>query len=354
MSEDYDLLQLQKETGCDQVLGKLLLKFTANDYDGALRILKSVDKDIIILRGKFIGQTNKIYGSFIIVYNGKLKEIDRVEIIIKHDDKSAIEFDFEKKWNEYLEDIILYLKKNITEVGSQEKFVNLIKSQRTIYFLDSRMLHKKEINDEELTNFFKDLIATVTGDVDVAVKLKYEKTDVFDISRGKIIDFSDIEMEEEEETEKEDPTPTLSENDQILLIRIEPELAPMDGTPLSELQKGDLIGVRIIDERPIAEYIAGLIQAKNFETDELKTVFTSLKDIKLTEGGIFISVEFGPGIYGQAYFGEDVKIKVAKPGEKDYKKEDQDDENFFSRYFWYILGGALLSIGILLIFYLVN
>ena len=59
MAEDK-LLRLQAETGCDPVLGALLLQFTGDDIEGALKILQSVEKNIIVLRLKFIGQSTKI------------------------------------------------------------------------------------------------------------------------------------------------------------------------------------------------------------------------------------------------------------------------------------------------------
>jgi hypothetical protein len=333
----------------------MLLKFTGNDYEGALRILKSVDKDINIIKGKFIGQNLKIYGTFIIIFNGKLKEIENVEIVIKFEDKSAIEFDFDKNWADFVDDVSLYLKKNITEVNSQEKFLNLIKSQRTIYFLDSRLTHKKEINDEEMNNFFKDLLATIIGDVNVALKMKFEKTDIFEISKSKSSNLIELLDEEDEvkieKKEKKEESFFHQPGEQFLLLKIETELAPINGKSLSKLNKGDLIGVRIIDDRPIAEYISGLLQAKNLGTQELKTVFAVLNDLKLTDEGIFLSVEFGPGIYGQAYFGEDVKVKVANGEHSD--KSDKDDENFFSRHFWLVIFGSLLIIIFLFVIFLI-
>ena len=117
MSEEL-LSRLQKETGCDTVFGAMLLKFTGGDVDGAIQIMNSVDKNIYILKGKFIGQSSKSYGAFIIVFNIKLKMYHISEIVLVKDDKSGIEFDFSRSWRDYLNDLRLYKKRNIVDTDN--------------------------------------------------------------------------------------------------------------------------------------------------------------------------------------------------------------------------------------------
>ena len=66
--QNEKLIKLQKDTGCDAILGKLLLKFTGDDVEGAIKIIKSVDKDIFVVRGKFIAQGLEYYGVVVFCY----------------------------------------------------------------------------------------------------------------------------------------------------------------------------------------------------------------------------------------------------------------------------------------------
>ncbi|OHD11727.1 MAG: hypothetical protein A2Y34_15350 [Spirochaetes bacterium GWC1_27_15] len=341
---DQKVIQLQKETGCDISLAKLLLKFTSGDIDGAVNIIKSVDKNIFIIRGKFIAQTLKIYGSFIIFYNSKNKVIDKAHIVIKKEDKSAIEFDFDQQWHIFFKNILDYSRKNITEVDSQNKFFENVKSPRTLAFFEGKLSLKKDIDDKILKDFFSDILVNITGDVNVAVKIKVERTDIFELNKGENpeIDGFDKEQQSKQQEKKKE-----KENEQILLVDIELELAPIEGVEISQLQIGDLVGVKIKDDRPVAEYISTLLGAKDLTTLERKTVFAELKDIKVTDQGILIKVEFGPGIYGQAYYGEDIKVRVAKK-ESLFEEKPEKKKNFFFKYFW-LIGGVLICIIIILL-----
>lgn len=344
---DQKILQLQKETGCDPVLGKLILKFTGDDLDGAIKILKSVEKDIFVIRGKFVAQTVKIYGSFIIFYNQKNKAVDKVVVIAKTEDRSAIEFDFEKGWNIFLQGLNDYQRKNATEIDVQSKFINAISGPKVISIFD-KIFNKKEIDYEELKSFFEEIFIGIAGDINIAIKLKVDRSDAFEVNKGNISENDIVFKDEKREDNKNEQKKSNLEQNQILLLKIDLELAPVDGRPLSELQPGELIGVKIVDDRPIAHYIASLLSGNTFEFEQNKIVFAELKDIKLTDNGILVRVEFGPGIYGETYYGEDVKVKIARLDNED-KEENDKKENFFLKNIW-IIGGILLAIIIILLF----
>lgn len=349
---DQKILYLQKETGCDLSLAKVLLKFTGGDIDGATNILKSVDKNIYIFRIKFIAQTNKIYGTMLFFINTKNKLIDKFFCICKTDDKSVIEFDFDKKWDMTQEEMINYLKQNLIDVELQSKITTTINSTKILLFLENKLHNKKDIDENGIKNFFADILTNITGDVSLAIKLKIDKSDVFEVNKG---DPKDFDIDFDNETSKKAETKKEKEQDQILQLKVEMDLAPVDGVQISDLEIGDLIGVKIIDDRPIAEYICQLLNAKDPVTNENITLFAELKDIKVTENGIAIKIEFGPGIYGIGYYGQDVKIRVADKASlfEEEKKIDTNKNNFFFKFFW-LIGGALVAIIVIILVILLN
>jgi len=349
---DQKIIHLQKETGCDISLAKVLLKFTGGDVEGAANIIKSVEKNIFIVRLKFIAQTAKIYGTMIFFLNLKTKVMDKFYCVCKKEDKSAIEFDFEKKWDISQEEIMNYYQKNIIDIDLQNKITSAVNTPKVIQFLESKFTAKKDNDENALKNFFTDILINITGDVSVALKTKIDKTDVFEVNKGNPKDF---ELELNNEEAKKEESKKDKEHDQILLLKVEIDLAPVDGVQISELQIGDLVGVKIVDDRPIAEYICRLLNSKDPTTNENITLFAELKDIKVTESGIAIKVEFGPGIDGIAYYGEDVKVRVANKDElfDGEKKEEPNKNNFFFRYFW-LIGGALVAIIVIILLVFLN
>ncbi len=341
MSEEL-LSRLQKETGCDAVFGAMLLKFTGGDVDGAIQIMNSVDKNIYILKGKFIGQSSKIYGAFIIVFNIKLKMYHISEIVLVKDDKSGIEFDFSRTWRDYLNDLRLFKKRNVIDGDKCTKFIGFINLQKNIQNLEVKLLSKRENNEDELRGFLTDILINTMGDVNVALKLKIETTDVFELNKG--IDsesvFSFDKEDIKEETDKE-----ITDKKELIILKIEPEISPVTGVSISDLKKGDFIAVKIIDKRPIAEYISTLLHAIDSKNNEPITIFAFLKDVEVVEHGVFLTVEFGPGIYGSSYFGEDVKVNIKKDYIIDDKVQEEyiEKENIIMKYFW-LFGGALFTI----------
>ncbi len=349
MTEDK-ILEIQKETGCDSTLASMMLKFTGGDLDGALQILKSVEKDVLVVKGKFIAQTSKLYGAFMFLYNYKLKSFDNVEIVAKYEDKSGIEFDFNKNWREYYNDLGVYKRKENIDLDTRDRFLSAIVSQRVQFFFDSKLSVKKNDQfDEDMKKFMTDFFTSLLGDINVAVKLKIEKTDIFEIKksdRGFLFDSDEAKPDTKEESGEH-------ENAEILYLKIEPEISPINGRPVSELSRGDMIAVRIEDDRPIASYIKELLNGVDPKTGETKPVYAELKDLELTENGVFLNVEFGPGIYGQSYFGEDVNIKTLS--ESDAVVEAPVKKNgVINKYFWLFGGVLIIFVVILVIIMLYN
>jgi hypothetical protein len=342
---DQKLIHLQKETGCDVDLGRLILKFTGGDVDGAIKIIKSVDKNILIFRGKFISQTKKIYGAFLFFYDIKNKNIDKVTVAIKKEDKSAIEFDFDKSWTDYLNDLVEYSSFHIVEQDMQLRFVELIKSHKTMLFIDSKIANKREFDDKLLSNYIKEILVDVCGDLNIIVKFKVEKSDAFEVNKG---NFKESDFENNEENDVSKLEKFNSETNQFFVLNVEFDLSPIDGIAISELKTGDLIGVRIIDDRPLGEYISNLLNAKDPDSGRPRTVYAVLKEFRILEdGGVLTTVEFGPGIYGKAYYGEDVKVKTVKKEELGNTVEVKK-ENFFIKNIW-LIGGIFICLVIIII-----
>ena len=350
--DDQKLLLLQKETGCDLSFGKMILKFTGGDLDGAVRIIRSVEKNIFIVRGKFVAQVERIYGTFIFMFDCKNRTVDRFNSVIKKEDKSAIEFDFDKSWNAYLTDIANYSHRNVTEVEMQNRLSNTVRSGKVLQFLDSKLSPKRDVDEKVLNVYFKDILLNITGDLNVVLKLKVERSDAFEINKGMVKENIFEDEDEPVKEEKKERKPEHEKN-QIIVLKVDFELDPLEGVRLSELNIGDTVNVRMIEDSQLALYISGLLKGIDSENSTGNIFPSELKEIKvLDDGGISILVQFGPGIYGKAYYGEDVKIKPAYSYEEEAKPRRIKD-NFFIKNIW-IIAGIFICIIIIVILLLIT
>lgn len=344
MGAEELLVALEEEVKCDPNLGKMVLQFTGGDVDGAAQILKSLDKEIFILRGKFIGQIRKLYGSFFIVYNAKLKECALCEFIAVNNEKSGIEFDFRKDWREYLQDLRDYRDTHVMETEICDNFLNLLSSPLVHSFFESRFLLQRKIEEGEVQKFFSNRLINILGDVNVALKLKIDNINVFELNykEEKADDFP-----EKKETEQE------INDTEIVTLNVTPEISPVSGTALSELTVGDRIGIRINDSRIIASYISSLLETRALTPRADGLFFFPLKEVKKTKNAFHLIVEFGPGVYGKASCAEDFKIAVQKElNEMEEEADEELGETIFLKYFW-IIGSVLVTMLIVMFLFMI-
>ncbi|MDD5067587.1 MAG: DUF4899 domain-containing protein, partial [bacterium] len=96
----------------------------------------------------------------------------------------------------------------------------------------------------------------------------------------------------------------------LVLLKIEPVLSPIKGTPINELQVGDQIMVKIIDEREIGTYLGDLLGARvNNSLVAIPATIMELQWQQDTEN-VMIMVQFGPGVAGRMFVPPEIKIET--------------------------------------------
>ena len=312
MSRNEELInELVTSTGCDRILGGMLLKFTGWDLDGARRIIEAVPKDIFALKLKFITQITGFFGALFLSYDEKKRVVKRFIAIIT-DDKEIGRVDVEKQWTEFEEELysnartrkidglkVDQLKKRMTGDEFISKLSNVLKVGRPV---------KKEL----LNSILVDELYNIFTDTNIAVKFDVEMTDAFELNKAKgIVQAGSIEGDEfnAEEVDSEIDKQNQEEREEhsLIVLSVDPVLSPVSGTSIQDLEFGDEIQVRISDEREIADYLAELLGAK---VDSIRVpIFTKIIEVKeLETGDLGVFTQFGPGILGMFKVPEDVKI----------------------------------------------
>jgi hypothetical protein len=99
----------------------------------------------------------------------------------------------------------------------------------------------------------------------------------------------------------------------------------MSGHPVDDLEEGDQVMVKIIDNREIGKYLAKLL-GTNLQDGKSPFIPASIKEIKRIQDpdSYRIISELGPGIYGESWVLPATKVKLANPEFFQQDKEQKE------------------------------
>lgn len=305
--EKSTIQQLVDETGCDEKLGRSLLIFTGGDIESAKKILQTVDKNIIAVKGKFALQNLKIYGLMLILYNMPSGGIETT-LIFTGTNRDMLRIDLKSPVNQYKESI------STVPLGDQkdemaQHIQNLLNTDKYKEKLKS-LLKDGNVHEDVLITFFTTILNEVSAEANIICKFDTELLDVFQmgqvISKAGGSSAGEAEVENTGETQQ---VPNRPEGASMIELECEPVYSPIKGQEVSLLKEGDYVKLRINDEREVAKYLTSLISSF---TDRNDTDLLSAKIVgkEMMYDNLYkFTVEFGPGIYGRIVCGTDVKIE---------------------------------------------
>lgn len=354
---DNKAKELMYATGVDEKLAEMLVKFTGGDVDGAKKIIQSMPKDYMALKIRYMGHKTHRYGAILLVLNMRQNSIEDIYAIV--DNKlAASQLDALLPFEDFKLAIINYLKGkdvNLEMMGRLREAINTTEIKDQIF---SKLLKDNKFDLEQLKVVFSELIFKILTESNSAVKIEQEEVDLFRIHRnvekkpeGVV---SEDELPDTKSDGSSDPDKDIKEevhirNISLVLLKTEPVLSPIKGTPLTEFQEGDEIMVKIIDEREIGDYLANLLGGK--KDNSIIPIPATIKEIKHQEDtdNLMVLVQFGPGIAGKMYV--PAEIKVETPYTEELSKMD-DALNFKINPVWiFIFLAVLLFIFIYLTIY---
>ncbi len=319
MSEQVN--QLMRDTGADRNTAEMILKFTGGDIEGARKIFEAMPKEYLVLKIRYMGHKTHNYGAILFVANIKKKVIEEVEVVVSSKSEFS-DIDTNLKFEEFKSKI-----KEIIKIGD----INLVMIDRLREYINSEEIREaifKNITADGVANLndlriiFAELLFKVLTEPNAAIKMDEEQLNAFRYLKNESFSLSDIGTSEEkkderkyygEESRKKEPEKkegievrTIS----LVLLKIEPVLSPVKGIPITELRPGDEVIVRIIDDRDIGDYLAGLLGGK--EGEERVPLSAVVKEVGKSDetDSIMLLVEFGPGIGGRCYVPPEIKVET--------------------------------------------
>ncbi len=336
---DSNVKELIYSSGADEKLSSLLIEFTGGDVEGAKKIIEAMPKDYIAVKVRYMAHKAHCYGVLLLVVDLKHQSIENISLVANNN-KAASQIDNTLKYSKFKEKITDYIRKTGNDMDTMSRLREAINVEDFSGMMFSKFKDNK-FDKEQLKVVFSELFSRVLADQNCAVKIETEEVDIFSVHKSdnsynvnKSQRLLDNEKEEDQnESQKARKEEVQIRNISLVILKIEPVVAPVMGVPALDLQPGDDILVKIIDEREIGDYLTKLLGGK--ENGELVPIHAAIKEISKKEDieSLMIIVEFGPGIAGKMFISPEIKVEVSGLSEE---KKGERSEAFKVNFLWII------------------
>lgn len=312
--EAEDIKKIAEKTGYPEKDVALALRASKDDVAEAEKLLAP---SVHIIKGCYSAKTNRLNGGIIVVVDTVQKKIGRTKSIASYDVTFA-DIALDQSWEQ--------IEKSIVDAEIKQNFVPAISRDLTA---EIGFALQETITDtitlvsnsrlDELGSRLRRIICACLGDSDVVVNCVVDQMSQLAM---KIHDH-EIKVDDAAEPVTDAPaadaatgsagTASVFSPGRELILKTDVILSPVAGVPVTSLNPGDYILVRITDTNPQALYIANLLHA----VDGAKTlpVRVPIRKIDRSESArLVITTEFGPGVFGRTVVQEGLKIKSADDG----------------------------------------
>lgn len=298
-----DKIQLViEETGCDEEQAKLILESTHNDVSKAIRIIDSLLKNIVAIKGKFKCESKNIYGLFLLITDIRQKTLVRVGALVTYN-PAVYESDLGIHWHDFEKQLYAL---RLGEGSIQDLTQNLQHCFQTRLTGDenkSFYQYLRNLETREIETILLSEIKMVTDDQEVAFNTSLEQLN--------LAQFKELRKEAEGGDDFGEPYyEKEKEKDSTITLKIELVLNSSQGVVSKNLRKGDLILAKIVDLRDIAQYLSKLLGGK--QQDEIIPLAVPVDNVEIKEGRVIVKTRFSPGIMGKDVLALEDKVEVIK------------------------------------------
>jgi hypothetical protein len=303
--------------GVTEEFANNLLLFTKNDVEGAIRILEAAERDVVVLKAKFISSKKLVYGSVVLFYNFQFN-IPQYVFCALSGDINLSRIRIETDWRDFIQEITRYMEGKEAEFELASRIEGEILSPENVPYITSAFIDKKNYDMVNLKRFLLNCISKVLLDSQIVFKLSAADIDVFKFNT--FLSNTKIGL-------KIIPKQGIKEV-MMVNLRIDPVLAPIGGIDIERTYVGDEILVKILDERDIARYIADLIGGRD-DSGIPRAVWGRIANNQKSQetGNNLLNLQFGPGLFGTFSIGSKVRVQIKERENRPEQPPKQTGEN---------------------------
>lgn len=286
-----------EETGCDQVSAELTLKDCDYNLEKALQIISSVFQNIVVIKGKFIFTRSFLFGVFIVIFQLRQKQIYRIRTIVSYDPR-VYEINLSLDWYLFEQQICAFRLNEGSLSGFTQELDNLFYGR-----LNNSKEFKEVLLDPANGDLETILRAVLTEQLPSEDVLLTINRDLLNLAQFRRLAL--VPTEEKDYGQGSALNTTISLNLKIELVH-----DYVGGLPAKSLEVGDLVLVKVTDERDIAHYLSHLIGGGQGE--KVLPLTVPIEEIHRRSNEIEILTRFGPGVTGATLIGSQTRVKVWK------------------------------------------
>ena len=267
---------------------------------------KKPENNFIIIKGRFKSTITNQYGLFLLTLNSTNRLENQQVISASYPD--IYDLDLNTPWNKFEEDIVdrkwkgNYSNSITTSIADAfNELPNDVKSMKTLY----ESAYNYDYDKMDVILF--EIINRIMHDKNLIME-----TIIQEISQQELQNIK----ENRSKPQKNDETQNEKKDDNNVILKIKPVLAPLNGKPIYELRIGDRIMINIIPASSRENYYIELNELRD-EKKSIKPIPATVVDIKSQtnkNSQIEILTEIMPGVYGLCLEDEKlIKLKLYDP-----------------------------------------
>jgi len=305
MREDVKILM--EETGCDEGQAELILHSTGNNLEKAIKSINLLLKYIVIIKGKFICNQTNVYGQFIVIGHLNQKRIVRSGALATYD-PSIYEEQLDSKWRDFEKRFYAHRLSDGCLHELTQKLEQNLNWQIASDYRKSFFQNLKDRNYEEIIGILGAIISKSLEDAQVKVEMAVEE---LNLSQFKFPQESTITPEAGVKPSLNQAGESVNRKESTIVLRTELVTdASSSSVEIEKLRKNDLILVKILDSRDIAQYLSRLLGGCKGE--EVTPLSTIVEEVRQQGNQWAVRTRFSPGIVGEALEEKRTRVRRLK------------------------------------------
>lgn len=304
---------LENNYGLPPDFSRSFVQFTRGDIESAIKIIEASEKDMTVLKMKFISSKKMVNGALMLFYNFQTNSPEYIFAVVSGDSNLS-RIKIESTWKEVYSELERYMTGNESDPEFASKIESRILYSENLGYISSFFLDKTTVDLTNIKRFVLSEVSKVLLDSGIILKLVSEEIDIFRFRN--FLKTTNLGLKIASKNKLDWIT--------LLNIRIEPVLAPLGGTDIEKTQMGEEVLVKIADNREIVPFVLSFVDPSRFVENAIFGKIVYRYNSPGTDNNMVI-VEFGPGIYGKFIIGGKIRVQIREKTQKAAALEDGDE-----------------------------
>ncbi len=303
MVDDTKVSVVIDATSCTTEDAVKALTATGGDVNAAIDLVNRIARNYIAIKVWAQGRRSvKINFLLFVLANGVTGEVKKINAFATYDAVSKDTISVDADWQSFCKTIDFLRGELIPEYGLEGRFNNYLWKTLSPSLVNRFYRCAREKECTYIKEFFSDSIRKSTEE-EVVVELGVQLVSAEELKRS-------TEQPSEKKGEEEPETEAKKDAGELFLSCM-PVIEPVGGVSIDDLQPGERVFVRLVDNTPLGTVIKQFFPNNPVDEDGNPIIMVPVRKITATQTGRReVYVEIGRGILGRFLMNEALKVRV--------------------------------------------